>query len=149
LILGRRITTIAKRGFSPSGAAMFKRLVVLGVLLAVPGSAHAQLQLRIIQQQQLWRLQQQERQARAQQDERLQQDLLQPQIDTPQAGRLAQQETPQDRMRDLQQNQQFQLQQQQQQLQLMQQQQQQQLLQQHLMQQQQNLNQLQQQSPVR
>lgn len=84
---------------------MLKRLVVVGMLLVLPGVAHAQMQ-------------------------------------------LAQQESPQDRMRDLQQNQQFQLQQQQQQLQMMQQQQQQQLLQQHLMQQQ-HLKQLQQQQPGR
>ncbi|GEM_PF-6046785 len=60
---------------------------------------------------------------------------------------LVQQPSPQDRMRDLQLNQQLQLQLQQQQLQQTQQQQRQWLLQQHLMEQQQRLDQLQRQTP--
>jgi hypothetical protein len=74
---------------------------------------------------------------------RQQSQLLQP---TP-PGTPGQPATPQDRMRDLQQNQQLQFELQQQQLQMQQQQQQQQSLQQHLMEQQQRLNQLQQPTP--
>lgn len=167
---------------------MLKRLLLVGLLLAVPTAARAQMQLRFLQQQQVWRLQEQERQTRAQQDERLQQELLQEQANLPplpdlrlgqpsdevgrrsfaawlqaeqlelmrrqdrewrriKASLLAQLDTSQDRMRDLQQTQQLQLEQQQQQLQMIQRQQQQQMLQQHLLQQQQQFNQFQQQSP--
>ncbi len=117
---------------------MLKRLTVIGCLLALPAAAHAQSQLRMLQQQQIWRLQQQERQQRAQQDTRLQDELLQQQSELPpmpDPNALSHSDAPADRLHDLSLRRQFQLQQQQQQIQLMQQQQQ-QLLQQHLMQQQ-------------
>jgi len=121
---------------------MVKRLLLVVLLSVLAQTANAQIQLRLLQQQAVWRLQQQERQALwAQQDRR--QQALRAQLDLLRLydlqGRrdiLAQQESPQGHLRDLQQNQQFQLQQQQQQLQQTQQLQQQLLLQQHLNQQQ-------------
>lgn len=55
---------------------MLKWLLFVGFLLGFPGAAHAQMQLRLLQQQQVWHLQQQERHGRAQHDEQVQRGLL-------------------------------------------------------------------------
>ena len=121
---------------------MVKRLLLVVLLTVSAHAADAQIQMRLLQQQAVWRLQQQERQALAAQQDRRQQalraqyDLLRLQDLEARRETLVQQEPPQGRLRDLQQNQQFQIQQQQQQLQQTQQLQQQLLLQQHLQQQQ-------------
>jgi len=121
---------------------MVKRLLLIIFLSVAAHAADAQIQLRLLQQRANWRLQQQERQAIAMQQDRRQQaflaqyDLLRLKDLQARQKFLIQQETPRDRLRDLQQNQQFQIQQQQQQLQQTQQLQQQLLLQQHLQQQQ-------------
>lgn len=125
---------------------MIKRLLLVVLLSVAAQNADAQIQLRLLQQQAVWRLQQQERQAlSAQQDRRqrafrAQLDLLRGEDLQERRSVLVQQESPQDHLRALQQNQQFQIQQQQQQLHQTQQLQQQLLLQQHLMQQQQPAN---------
>lgn len=62
---------------------MLKRLLLVGFLVAVPVAARAGMQLQLLQQQQVWHLQQQERQTQARQDERLQQQLLQPLANLP------------------------------------------------------------------
>ena len=121
---------------------MVRRLLLVMLLSVLAQPADAQIQMRLLQQQAVWRLQQQQRQALAAQQDRRQQalraqfDLLRLYDLQGRRGILVQQELPQDHLRDLQQNQQFQLQLQQQQLQQTQQLQQQLLLQQHLNQQQ-------------
>ena len=62
---------------------MLKRLFLVGFLVAVPAAARAGMQLQLLQQQQVWHLQQQERQTQAQQDEQLQHQLLQPPANLP------------------------------------------------------------------
>src|SRR5579883_2673635 len=121
---------------------MVKRLLLVVLLSISAQAADAQMQLRLIQQPAVWHRLQQERQALWTQQDRRQQEFL-AQLDHLRSedmqGRpiLVQQESPQDHLQDLQQNQQFQIQQQQQQqLQQQQQFQQQLLLQQHLQQQQ-------------
>jgi hypothetical protein len=62
---------------------MLRRLLLVGFLLAVPGAAHAGMQLQLLQQQQVWHLQQQERRTQARQDNQLRQQLLQQPANSP------------------------------------------------------------------
>ncbi|MDE1930747.1 MAG: hypothetical protein KGI43_04215 [Alphaproteobacteria bacterium] len=120
---------------------MIKRLLLVILLSVSAQIAEAQMQLRLVQQPATLHRLQQERQAlQAQQDRRQRAflgelDHLRSE-DLQRRATLVQQESPQDHLQDLQQNQQLQIQLQQQQLQQQQQVQQQQLLQQHLQQQQ-------------
>src|SRR5215469_3954997 len=120
---------------------MVKRLLLIILLSVSAQTSAAQMQLRLIQQPAAAHRLQQERRAMWAEQGRLQKAFL-GELDHLRSedlqGRrtiLVQQQSPQDHLQDLQQNQQFQIQQQQQQLQQQQQFQQQLLLQQHLQQQ--------------